>query len=237
MKRHYVQTSSKETGVFLDNPSPTEHRHKKNGTHGNSQSPQVPLCDCPDGSSKTAFQCFALPVYTVMMKLLCSYCENPMEKQIQCGDRLAILSCKEVDHLAWAERDAKACLGQNQHVHRAHYKGDKLFKETKLLTQYVVVPRSSGEMDRFGWSVAKPTFMSAALITFDSTEGIWVIPVVHENKCMRKYIPVRDLKLSLTEEKKPLVDAFEARLAEGFYKAEEEAHNASQLRYHTQSRE
>ena len=41
---------------------------------------------------------------------------------------------------------------------------------------------------------------------------------------LQKHIPVRDLKMSLPEDKHGLVDAFEARLIRGFYVPEMQAY-------------
>ena len=79
--------------------------------------------------------------------------------------------------------------------------------------------RSSGAIDREGWTIRKPYIDDAALITFYAAKDVWVVPVGNASEDIVKAIPVSELKLSLPEEEHGLVDAFELRLKAGFYRA------------------
>lgn len=159
----------------------------------------------------------AVPIRTVMFRPICAYCGKPEQHYAHCDFRLAILACKDAEHQAWAERDAKAWLGRNNCVKPKHYKEDPLFQYTDILSIDVMVKRSSGEIEVDGWRILTPCFDESALIRYREDDGLWVIPTIKSEEGIQKYIPVRDLKMSLPEDKHGLVDAFEAKLVAGFY--------------------
>jgi hypothetical protein len=158
----------------------------------------------------------ATPIRTVMFRPNCAYCGKPENYYAHCDYRLAILACKEPEHQAWANRDAQAWMGRNKIVNHKDYRQDPLFQSTDLLSRCVPVKRSSGEIEIDGWRIFAVS-SSDALIRFREDDGLWVIPAIKTEEDIQKYIPVRDLKMSLTEDKHGLVDAFEARLIRGFY--------------------
>ena len=159
----------------------------------------------------------AVPVRTVMFRPICAYCQKPERHYAFCDVQLAVLACGNPEHQAWADRDAQAWLGRNGRVRPKHYREDPLFKETDLLSRDVAVPRSSGAIDREGWTIRKAYCEDAALITFYAAKGVWVVPVGNADEDIIKAIPVSELKMSLPEDKHGLVDAFELRLKAGFY--------------------
>lgn len=82
--------------------------------------------------------------------------------------------------------------------------------------------------DREDWVITKPSFDESALICFRKEEGLWTVHVtkvsdqgvkLQLSDQLVKRIPVRDLKMSLPEDKHGLVEAFELRLNVGFYSA------------------
>ena len=166
----------------------------------------------------------ALPVRTVMFQPICAYCTKSETFYAYCDFQMAVLACADPKHQAWAERDAKAWLGRNKCVSPKEYMEDPLFQETDLLSRDVVVQRSSGEMEIDGWTIREPCYTEPAMIRFREGDKAWVVLVIKKEEGIQKDIPVRDLKLSLTEDKHGLVDAFEARLFAGFYSAEVEAY-------------
>jgi hypothetical protein len=87
----------------------------------------------------------------------------------------------------------------------------------------VHVPRSSGSTDTEGWRIAGPSFDNPAFIQLNKDK--WHIPVINEEKDIRKCIRIEDLKRSLPEDKHALVDALDAKLVEGFYLAESLAYD------------
>jgi hypothetical protein len=191
----------------------------------------------------------ATPIRTVMFRPSCAYCGKPEKHWVNCDVQLAILACGDPEHQAWAERDAQAWLGRTENVKPKHYRQDPLFQLTDLLSRDVAVPRTraaqcdacggraaypsgggpkcakcAGTPDREGWTISRPHVDDAALMSFCREEGLWAVPVCNRDEPIRKYIPVRDLKMSLPEEKHGLVDAFEARLKAGFYSTAMRAH-------------
>jgi hypothetical protein len=157
-----------------------------------------------------------------MFRPICSYCGKNEEFYANCAYQLSILACSKAEHQQWADRDAKAWLHRNGSVKPKHYRHDPLFQQTDLLSTDIAVMRSSGEIELDGWTIIEPSFDQAALIRF--SEGRWLVPVIKHEEDIQKYIPVEELKMSLTEEKHLLVDAFEARLKAGFYRTEAEAY-------------
>jgi hypothetical protein len=109
------------------------------------------------------------------------------------------------------------------------YKNHKLFTETGLLEKPITVKRSSGAIDD-DWKILKPFFGEDALIQKDSDKG-WCIPVMKKgptpDKDIKKDILVEDLKNSLPDEQKGLVDEFIDSLNSGFYLKDAEAHDAA----------
>ena len=166
----------------------------------------------------------ASPVRTVMFSPTCAYCGKPETHWVDCDVQLAILACSDPEHQAWAERDAQAWLGRNQCVSPTDYRKDPLFQLTGLLSCDIAVSRSSGAIDLDGWTISKPHLDDAAHARFYTQKGQWVVPVGNETECIKKHIPVRDLKMSLPEDKHGLVDTFEAKLIHGFYRTAMEAH-------------
>ena len=158
----------------------------------------------------------AVPIRTVMFRPICAYCGKPEDHYAHCDYRLAILACTDPEHKTWANRDAKAWLGRNKCVNHTDYKQDPLFQSTDLLSRCVPVRRSSGEIEIDGWRIFLIS-SADALIRFRESDGLWVIPVIKSEDDIQKHIPVRDLKMSLPEDKHGLVDAFEAKLVAGFY--------------------
>jgi hypothetical protein len=154
-----------------------------------------------------------------MFRPICAYCGKPEEHYAHCDFKLAVLACANPEHQAWAERDAKAWLGRNMCVKPEHYESEPLFQDTDILSVDVVVKRSSGEIEVDGWRILTPCLDESALIRYREDDGLWVIPVIKSEEGIQKHIPVRDLKMSLTEDKHGLVDAFEAKLVAGFYHA------------------
>jgi len=122
-----------------------------------------------------------------------------------------------------AERDAKSWLHKNGRVRPDIYRQEPLFHETHILITDVKVPRTSGEVDAEGWRIARPSLDNPALIQFN--HGKWHIPVINEEKDIRKWIRMEDLKLSLPLHKHALVDELQAKLVQGFYLAESIAYD------------
>jgi len=103
------------------------------------------------------------------------------------------------------------------------YTTHKLFTETGLLEKPITVKRSSGAVDD-DWNILKYSFGHDALILKDSDKG-WCIPVINYKEDIHKHIHVEDLKDSLPDEQKGLVDEFIDSLNSGFYLKDAEAHD------------
>jgi hypothetical protein len=172
----------------------------------------------------TMIKLAANPVRTVMFSPTCAYCGKPEKHWVDCDVQLAILACSDPEHQAWAERDAQAWMARNQCVSPKDYREDPLFQLTDLLSRDIPVTRSSGAIDHEGWTISKPHIDDAAHMRFYTAKGLWAVPVGNRHEPIVKHIPVRDLKMSLPEEKHGLVDAFEARLIHGFYRVAMKAH-------------
>jgi len=160
----------------------------------------------------------ALPVRTVMFRPICGYCGKSEEHYAHCDIQLAVLACGDPEHQAWADRDAQAWLGRHKYVRHKHFREDPLFQQTDLLYRDVAVPRTNAPTDFEGWVITKPSLDESALACFREEDGLWTVHVTKVSDQLVKRIPVRDLKLSLPEDKHGLVDAFEARLITGFYR-------------------
>lgn len=157
-----------------------------------------------------------------MFQPICAYCGKAESFYAQCDFRLAVLACDDSEHQRMAERDAKSWLHKNGRVRREDYTQDPLFHDTDLLTRDVHVPRNSGNIDKEGWKIRNPSYTDYAFVQYD--KGKWYIPVIKEDG-LQKGIKIQDIKLSLPEEKHALVDAFEAKLIQGFYLAESLAYD------------
>ena len=164
----------------------------------------------------------AWPVRTVMFQPICAYCGKEESFYAHCEFRLAVLACDNPEHRILAKRDAKSWLHKNGRVRREDYTKDPLFQETELLTTDVHVIRSSGEVEAEGWMIRASRYDDHANIKL--CEGAWYVPVIKKDQ-IQKSIQVQELKLSLPQDKHALVDAFEAKLTEGFYLAESLAYD------------
>ena len=164
----------------------------------------------------------AWPVRTVMFLPICAYCGKEESFYAHCDFRLAVLACDNPEHRLLAKRDAKSWLHKNGRVRREDYTKDPLFQETELLTTDVHVIRSSGEVEAEGWMIRASRYDDHANIQL--CEGAWYVPVLKKDQ-FQKSIQVQELKLSLPQDKHALVDAFEAKLTEGFYLAESLAYD------------
>ena len=163
------------------------------------------------------------PIRTVLFRPICAYCGKEESFYAHCDFRLAVLACDDPEHRCLAERDAKSWLHKNGRVRPEHYKQEPLFQETELLTMDVHVPRSSGNIDTEGWKIQTPSYEDYAFVRFGGHDKKWHIPVKEE--AFQKCILIQDLKRSLPEDKHALVDAFEAKLVQGFYLAESLAYD------------
>jgi hypothetical protein len=166
----------------------------------------------------------AWPIRTVLFRAICAYCGKTECFYTDCDFHLAVLACDDPEHRRLAERDAKSWLHKNGLVRHKDYTQEPLFKETELLTMDVHVPRSSGKIDTEGWKIQTPSYVDYAFIRLGGDEKKWHIPVIKED-LLKKCISIQDLKLSLPEDKHVLLDAFEAKLMQGFYLAESLAYD------------
>jgi hypothetical protein len=108
-------------------------------------------------------------------------------------------------------------------VRQQDYTKHKLFTVTGLLEKPITVKRSSGAIDD-DWNIMKYSLGHDALILKDSEKG-WCIPVINYKEDIHKHIHVEDLKNSLPDEQKGLVDEFIDSLNAGFYLKDAEAHD------------
>jgi hypothetical protein len=165
----------------------------------------------------------AFPIRTVLFRPVCSYCEKSYSNHAFCDYKFSILACDDQEHRDWADRDAKAWFHENGIVHMKHIEKEPLFQETNILSSVVKVIRSSGILEEEGWTIKKDCFSDPALIKVEN--GKWYIPVYKAYDEIIKCIPVRDLKMSLPEDKHYLVDSFHQKLELGFYSEESLRHN------------
>jgi len=165
----------------------------------------------------------AWPIRTVLFRPICAYCGKKESFYADCEYRLAVLACDDPEHRRMAQRDANSWLHKNGRVRPDIYRQEPLFHETHILITDVKVPRTSGEVDAEGWRIARPSLDNLALIQFN--HGKWHIPVINEEKDIRKWIRTEDLKLSLPAHKHALVDALEEKLVRGFYLADSLAYD------------
>jgi hypothetical protein len=103
------------------------------------------------------------------------------------------------------------------------YTMHKLFTETGLLEKPITVKRSSGAIDD-DWNIHKKSFGEDAMLQKNS-DNRWCIPVINYKEDIHKHIYVEDLKDSLPDEQKGLVDEFMDSLNTGFYLRDAEAHD------------
>jgi hypothetical protein len=163
---------------------------------------------------------FADPIRTVMVRLACLYCGKKETYWAKCMYQCSILACDE--HKEFADRDVKAWNHRNNYVRWSDYTNDPLFKETGILTNQIIVKRTNGEIEN-DWELMTPDYFEMASVTKCNEE--WCIPVKKLDMSIKKYIPVKDLKISLTEDNHALVDDFIAKLNDGFYKKENLEYN------------
>ena len=171
----------------------------------------------------------ANPIRLVLFSPICQYCRKPASHYADCYYQCAAIACKDEDHIAWAERDANHWLHILNKVRFRDYTKHKLFTVTGLLEKPITVKRSSGAIDD-DWKILKPFFGEDALIQKDSEKG-WCIPVMKKgpthSEDIQKHILVEDLKDSLADEQKGLVDEFIDSLNSGYYLKEAEAHDSA----------
>ena len=158
----------------------------------------------------------AYPIRLVMFRPLCLYCGKPETYSATCDYKLSILACEE--HKAWADNDSKAWLDRNGYVRVEDYIQEPLFQETDILRIDVKVKRKGGTIDEEGWTIQRPTYGNYAYIK--NIENTWAVPVTKKDDDLYKYIPLEELKMSLPEDKHPLVDALDAKLSTRLYSAE-----------------
>jgi hypothetical protein len=155
-----------------------------------------------------------------MYSTLCQYCGVGDKGWYRICDKYGILWCE--NHKGLAERDGRAWLSRNDKVAWGDATKDPLFTETELFDKDVTVRRSSGALETKGWRLCKPSFDEPAFIQRDSTG--WWMPALNTDTQIGRGILIEDLKLSLSEDRWGLVDAFILRLNTGFYKAEAAAY-------------
>lgn len=172
-----------------------------------------------------AVKTHANPIRLVLFSPNCQYCRKPASHYADCYYQCATIACDNEEHRAWADRDANHWLHSMNRVRFRDYTKHKLFTETGLLEKPITVKRSSGAVDD-DWNIRKPSFSFGedALVQKDSAKG-WCLPVINYNENVQKHIVVEDLKNSLPDEQKGLVDEFIDSLNAGFYLRDAEAHD------------
>jgi len=172
---------------------------------------------------------YANPICLVLFSPICQYCRKSASHYANCYYQCASIACDNEEHRAWADRDANHWLHILNKVRPQAYKNHKLFTVTGLLEKPITVKRSSGAIDD-DWKILKPFFGEDALIQKDSEKG-WCIPVMKKgpthSEDIQKHILVEDLKDSLADEQKGLVDEFIDSLNSGYYLKEAEAHDSA----------
>jgi len=165
----------------------------------------------------------ANPIRLVLFSPICQYCRKPASHYADCYYQCAAVACDDEEHRAWADRDANHWLHILNKVRHQDYTKHKLFTETGLLEKPITVKRSSGAVDD-DWNIRKKSFGEDALIQKNSDKR-WCIPVINYKEDIQKHIYVEDLKNSLPDEQKGLVDEFMDSLNAGFYLRDAEAHD------------
>ena len=170
----------------------------------------------------------ANPIRLVLFSPICLYCRKPASHYADCYYQCASIACDNEEHRAWADRDANHWLHILNKVRFRDYTKHKLFTETGLLEKPIAVKRSSGAVDD-DWNIMKASLGEDAQVQKDSAKG-WCLPVMKKgpthSEDIQKHILVEDLKNSLPDEQKGLVDEFIDSLNAGFYLRDAEAHDA-----------
>jgi len=178
-------------------------------------------------SAASRVKTHANPIRLVLFSPNCLYCRKPAFHYADCYYQCAALACKDEQHIEWANRDANHWLHILNKVRFQDYTKHKLFTETGLLEKPITVKRKSGAIDD-DWNILKPFFGEDALVHKDSEKG-WCILVMKKgptpDEDIKKHILVEDLKNSLPDEQKGLVDEFIDSLNAGFYLKDAEAHD------------
>jgi hypothetical protein len=167
---------------------------------------------------------WATPMRMVMFTPECQYCGMKDTHYEPVGNQLAILACDT--HKDLAKRDARAWCHKRGFVMFKDAKKEPLFVQGELLGIDIKVRRSSGEVQA-GWSITRPICADSPC-HLENKEGVWAIRVQNVGLDLRRGMNVADFKLSLPEGLHGLVDDFVAKLAAGFYKAENDAYTAAQ---------
>ena len=165
----------------------------------------------------------ANPIRLVLFSPICQYCRKPASHYADCYYQCASIACNNQEHIAWADRDANHWLHILKKVRFCDYTKHKLFTETGLLEKPITVKRSSGAIDD-DWNIMKASLGEDAQVQKDSAKG-WCLPVINYKEEIHKHIYVEDLKDSLPDEQKGLVDEFIDSLNAGFYLKDAEAHD------------
>lgn len=179
----------------------------------------------PSAPAPPRVKTHANPIRLVLFSPNCLYCRKPASHYADCYYQCAAIACDNEEHRAWAERDANHWLHILKKVRQQDYTKHKLFTVTGLLEKPITVKRSSGAIDD-DWNIMKYSYSLGrdALILKDSEKG-WCIPVINYKEDIHKHIHVEDLKNSLPDEQKGLVDEFIDSLNAGFYLKDAEAHD------------
>jgi hypothetical protein len=174
-----------------------------------------------------AVKTHANPIRLVLFSPNCLYCRKPASHYAHCYYQCAAIACYNEEHRAWADRDANHWLHILNKVRFQDYTKHKLFTETGLLEKPITVKRSSGAVDD-DWNIIKASYGEDALIQKIS-DNDWFIPVIKKGPTpkedIHKHILVEELKNSLPDEQKGLVDEFMDSLNAGFYLKDAEAHD------------
>ena len=172
---------------------------------------------------------YANPIRLVLFSPICQYCRKSASHYADCYYKCAAIACDNEEHMAWADRDANHWLHILNKVRYQDYTKHKLFTVTGLLEKPITVKRSSGAVDD-DWNIVKPFLAEDAQVQNDSDKG-WCIPVMKKgpthSEDIQKHILVEDLKNSLPDEQKGLVDEFIDSLNSGFYAKDAEAHDSA----------
>ena len=160
----------------------------------------------PGAAAAARVKTHANPIRLVLFSPICQYCRKPASHYADCYYKCAAIACDNQEHRAWADRDANHWLHILNKVRHQDYTKHKLFTVTGLLEKPITVKRSSGAVDD-DWNIVKPFLGDDALIQKDSDKG-WCIPVMNHKEEVQKHILIEELKNSLSDEQKGLVDEF-----------------------------
>jgi len=167
------------------------------------------------------------PMRLVLYSPLCQYCGVADKGWFRIYDKYGILWCDL--HKSLAERDGRAWLCRNDKVAWKDATADPLFVAGGLLDCDISVRRSSGAIETKGWRLSKPSFDDPAFVNKDE-KGWWMYALNTDTQVGRG-VRIEDLKLSLSEDKWGLVDAFISRLNNGFYTAEFDAYEQAKMEW------